>query len=187
MVENKANGKGSQALKLSGSFSKTSDKRKSTASAGKPTSAKFSRFCFEPDNLLMSLSKKIPMPEISSQCFDISKLSLASFLFQSHPTCCGPDLTWHLSNINGHSPLIHNFLQSCNAEPWSGQDILICRREISNPVTRPYKICVFLMQEHSQQYSIEYFVKTLPKDLKTGTESSLSLAVPSLFLPIIPF
>lgn len=78
----------------------------------------------------------IPMPEFSSRCFDISKLSLAAFLLQLHPTCCGPDLTWHLFNTNGHSPLSH-FLQSCNAEPWSGQNILIHRREISNPITYP--------------------------------------------------
>lgn len=42
MMENKGNGKDSQALKLPGSFSKTSDKRKSTAYTGKQTSAKFS-------------------------------------------------------------------------------------------------------------------------------------------------
>lgn len=55
MMENKGNGKDSQALKLSGSFSKTSDKRKSTDYPGKQTSAEFSWLCFELDNLLMSL------------------------------------------------------------------------------------------------------------------------------------
>ncbi|KAM6287599.1 LOW QUALITY PROTEIN: protein FAM227A [Spheniscus humboldti] len=55
----------------------------------------------------------------------------------SHPTCCGPDLTRHLFSINGHSPLIHHFLQSCNAELWSGQEILIHRRELSNPIPYP--------------------------------------------------
>ena len=43
------------------------------------------------------------------------------------------------------------------------------------------------MQDHSQRCSIEYFVKALPKDLKTGTEPSLSLTVPYQFLPVIPF
>jgi len=42
MVENKGNGKDSQALQLSGSSQKTSDKGKSTASPGKQASAKFS-------------------------------------------------------------------------------------------------------------------------------------------------
>lgn len=46
------------------------------------------------------------MPEFSTLCFDISKL--ASFLLQSHPTCCGPDLTRHPFSgakvvLNSHS------------------------------------------------------------------------------------
>lgn len=78
------------------------------------------------------------MHEFSSQCFYISKLSLASLFLQSHPVCCGPDLTWYAFIINGHSPLIRHFPQSCNAEPRSGQDISMHRRELSSPTTYPY-------------------------------------------------
>ncbi|KAM7127266.1 LOW QUALITY PROTEIN: protein FAM227A [Ciconia maguari] len=83
--------------------------------------------------------EKLKMNNLLSPKGKEFKLSLASFLLQSHPTCCGPDLTWHLSNINGHSPLICHFLQSCNAEPWSGWDILIHRREISNPIPQSFR------------------------------------------------
>uniref|UniRef100_A0A8C4VJ12 Family with sequence similarity 227 member A n=1 Tax=Gopherus evgoodei TaxID=1825980 RepID=A0A8C4VJ12_9SAUR len=72
---------------------------------------------------------------------ETARLSLFSFVsspFQSHPACQGPDFTWHLFNINGHSPLIQHFLQSYNVEPQSGQDILIHRREICKPIPYPY-------------------------------------------------
>uniref|UniRef100_A0A8C0IYQ0 Uncharacterized protein n=1 Tax=Chelonoidis abingdonii TaxID=106734 RepID=A0A8C0IYQ0_CHEAB len=72
--------------------------------------------------------------------FDIinSLFSFVSSPLQSHPACQGPDFTWHLFNINGHSPLIQHFLQSYNVEPQSGQDILIHRREICKPIPYPY-------------------------------------------------
>ncbi|KAM9173100.1 protein FAM227A [Pangshura tecta] len=58
------------------------------------------------------------------------RLKIAPLHRESHPACQGPDFTWHLFNINGHSPLIQHFLQSYNVEPQSGQDIFIHRREI---------------------------------------------------------
>ncbi|XP_039343938.1 protein FAM227A isoform X5 [Mauremys reevesii] len=66
--------------------------------------------------------------------FETRRLKIAPFHRESHPACQGPDFTWHLFNINGHSPLIQHFLQSYNVEPQSGQDILIHRREICKPI-----------------------------------------------------
>uniref|UniRef100_K7F8X1 Family with sequence similarity 227 member A n=1 Tax=Pelodiscus sinensis TaxID=13735 RepID=K7F8X1_PELSI len=63
-----------------------------------------------------------------SACFQM-------FPVQSHPACQGPDFTWHLFNINGHSPLIQHFLQSYKLEPQSGQDIFIHRREFTFQIT----------------------------------------------------
>ncbi|XP_006029908.3 protein FAM227A [Alligator sinensis] len=59
---------------------------------------------------------------------------ITSLQKESHPACRGPEFTWHLFNINGHSPLIQHFLQSYKAEPQAGQDILIHRREIYKPI-----------------------------------------------------
>ncbi|KAM6092367.1 LOW QUALITY PROTEIN: protein FAM227A [Theristicus caerulescens] len=81
--------------------------------------------------------KKESVWKQSQHMLKTRRLKIAPHPRESHPTCCGPDLTWQLFNINGHSPLIHHFLQSCNAEPRSGQDILIHRREISNPIPYP--------------------------------------------------
>ncbi|XP_048690067.2 protein FAM227A isoform X3 [Caretta caretta] len=66
--------------------------------------------------------------------FETRRLKIAPLHRESHPACQGPDFTWHLFNINGHSPLIQHFLQSYNVEPQSGQDILIHRREICKPI-----------------------------------------------------
>ncbi|KAM6144533.1 protein FAM227A [Phoenicopterus ruber ruber] len=81
--------------------------------------------------------KKESVWKQSQHMLKTRRLKIAPHPRESHPTCCGSDLTWHLFNINGHSPLIHHFLQSCNAEPWSGRDILIHRREIANPIPYP--------------------------------------------------
>ncbi|XP_050773169.1 protein FAM227A isoform X3 [Gopherus flavomarginatus] len=70
--------------------------------------------------------------------FETRRLKIAPLHRESHPACQGPDFTWHLFNINGHSPLIQHFLQSYNVEPQSGQDILIHRREICKPIPYPY-------------------------------------------------
>ncbi|XP_059582384.1 protein FAM227A isoform X2 [Alligator mississippiensis] len=59
---------------------------------------------------------------------------ITSLQKESHPACRGPEFTWHLFNINGHSALIQHFLQSYKAEPQAGQDILIHRREIYKPI-----------------------------------------------------
>ncbi|XP_074797673.1 protein FAM227A isoform X2 [Natator depressus] len=66
--------------------------------------------------------------------FETRRLKIAPLHRESHPACQGPDFTWHLFNINGHSPLIQHFLRSYNVEPQSGQDILIHRREICKPI-----------------------------------------------------
>nr|XP_032647888.1 protein FAM227A isoform X3 [Chelonoidis abingdonii] len=66
--------------------------------------------------------------------FETRRLKITPLHRESHPACQGPDFTWHLFNINGHSPLIQHFLQSYNVEPQSGQDILIHRREICKPI-----------------------------------------------------
>ncbi|XP_038258976.2 protein FAM227A isoform X2 [Dermochelys coriacea] len=66
--------------------------------------------------------------------FKTRRLKIAPLHRESHPACQGPNFTWHLFNINGHSPLIQHFLQSYNVEPQSGQDILIHRREICKPI-----------------------------------------------------
>ncbi|KAM7178237.1 protein FAM227A isoform 3-T3 [Macrochelys suwanniensis] len=69
------------------------------------------------------------------QCtFKTRRLKIAPLHRESHPACQGPDFTWHLFNINGHSPLIQHFLRNYNVEPQSGQDILIHRREICKPI-----------------------------------------------------
>ncbi|KAM7178235.1 protein FAM227A isoform 1-T1 [Macrochelys suwanniensis] len=73
------------------------------------------------------------------QCtFKTRRLKIAPLHRESHPACQGPDFTWHLFNINGHSPLIQHFLRNYNVEPQSGQDILIHRREICKPIPYPY-------------------------------------------------
>ncbi|XP_074865170.1 protein FAM227A isoform X1 [Carettochelys insculpta] len=71
--------------------------------------------------------------------FETRQLKIPPLHRESHPACQGPAFTWHLFNINGHSPLIQHFLQSYNVEPQAGQDILIHRREICKPI--PKNIC----------------------------------------------
>nr|XP_006119021.1 protein FAM227A [Pelodiscus sinensis]XP_006119022.1 protein FAM227A [Pelodiscus sinensis]XP_025038368.1 protein FAM227A [Pelodiscus sinensis]XP_025038369.1 protein FAM227A [Pelodiscus sinensis]XP_025038370.1 protein FAM227A [Pelodiscus sinensis] len=66
--------------------------------------------------------------------FETKQFKIAPLHRESHPACQGPDFTWHLFNINGHSPLIQHFLQSYKLEPQSGQDIFIHRREICKPI-----------------------------------------------------
>ncbi|XP_074865179.1 protein FAM227A isoform X2 [Carettochelys insculpta] len=70
--------------------------------------------------------------------FETRQLKIPPLHRESHPACQGPAFTWHLFNINGHSPLIQHFLQSYNVEPQAGQDILIHRREICKPIPYPY-------------------------------------------------
>ncbi|XP_048357343.1 protein FAM227A [Sphaerodactylus townsendi] len=62
------------------------------------------------------------------------RLKIAYLPRESHPACRGPEFTWHLLNISGHSPLIQHFLQSRNSEPKTGCDIFLSRREISKPL-----------------------------------------------------
>ncbi|XP_077195656.1 protein FAM227A isoform X2 [Paroedura picta] len=62
------------------------------------------------------------------------RLKIAYLPRESHPACRGPEFTWHLLNINGHSPLIQHFLQNRNCEPKAGCDIFLSRREICKPV-----------------------------------------------------
>ncbi|XP_053111867.1 protein FAM227A isoform X2 [Hemicordylus capensis] len=62
------------------------------------------------------------------------KLKIALLPKESHPACSGPEFTWHYLNISGHSPLIQHFLQKRHAEPKTGCDIFIPRREICKPI-----------------------------------------------------
>nr|XP_056702276.1 protein FAM227A [Euleptes europaea] len=62
------------------------------------------------------------------------RIKIAYLPRESHPACRGPEFTWHLLNINGHSPVIQHFLQSKKCEPKAGCDIFLSRRQICKPV-----------------------------------------------------